>query len=817
MENYLRAVDEATDRVEVRSYGKTYQGRKLYYVIISSPDNMRRLEEIRTANLKLTDPRKTSQTEAERIAEWMPSIVWIGCNIHGNEVSGNEAAIRTIYQLAAGVDEKTRNILRNVVCIIDPDQNPDGHDRYVHSVRSVVTLKSHPQNQDTEHSSPWPGGRGNHYLFDLNRDFFLKTQIESLQKAKVFHKWMPHVFPDLHEMGSNSTYFFAPPMSPYNEYVTPELKKWWDIIAGANAQAFDHFGWGYYTKESFDAFYPGYGVSYPSINGAVGMTYEEASSRGVSIERDDETVLTFRESSWHQFTASMATLRIVAERREEKVNDFYSFFNRALSDAETDPMKEIILTPQKDPYITAKLIKNMLIEGVEIKRATAPFTNRKTTSYFTKKTDVKHFPAGSYIINLKQPQKTVIKTLLAPNSPLSDAFIKEEEERKKNREGSHFYDVTAWSMPLTYGIDAYWTGVESYVDTEPVSSAPEFNGTVIGGKAQQVYLIPYNSIAGTKFLVRLLTEDYKVRMARKSFTIEGTTWDKGTLIIRVNRNSESIHKRVAELAEEYGVDVVALHSGLSTKGIDIGSNNIVTVRKPEIALLTESPVSGYSYGAIHYLFEREFDLPFTRLSASNLANLNDYNVVVIPSGRYTDLLSKNQLEAFKNWIRAGGTVVAVTDAVSWLRNENIKISQTKRLNDEPDPKDKTKKITPDRTPGAIVKVNISPRSFLSYGCAPSVSVLVRSSTIYLPFTDDEFKNVGLYAPLEELKLSGFIWSETEKYLAEKGYLFVESFGSGKLILFTEDPTFRASYDGLNKLFFNAVLLGPSFRTSRRRF
>ena len=809
MEHFIHAVEKATDRVEVRSYGKTYQGRKLYTIIISSPENMNRLEEIRTANLKLTDPRIVTRVKVDQIASWMPSIVWLGYNIHGNEASGMEAAIRTVYQLAAGTDEVMQTILKNVVCIVDPVQNPDGHDRYVQNVRSIVTLKSHPEPRDVEHSSPWPGGRTNHYLFDLNRDFFLKTQIESQQKAKVYHEWMPHVFADLHEMGSSSTYFFAPPMTPYNEYVKPELMKWWNIIADANARAFDHFGWGYYTKESFDAFYPGYGVSYPSINGAVGMTYEQASARGVSTRRDDGSILTLREASWHHFTTSMATLRVVSERREEKVRDFHQFFITGLEEAKADPMKEIILLPDNDSHIAAKLIDNLLTEKVEIRRATRSFTNKKATSYMTKKMGTKTFPEGSYIISLSQPQKILIKALLAPEAPLGEAFIKEEEQRKKNLERSHFYDVTAWSMPLTYDVEAYWTAAKSRVSTEPVHSKPEFIGTVIGGPARQVYLIPYNTLAASKMLIRLLAEDYRVRIARKFFTLNENLWPKGTLVVRVNRNPESLHERITELANEHGVDVTAVHHGLVKSGIDLGSGNIATIKKPKIALLTESPVSSNSYGAMHYLFEREFGLPFTRISAKNLYNLKDFNVVVMPSGSYRDLLSKSQLDEFKKWIRSGGTVVAVASATQWLREDTLKLSKAKLLNGMVDPEDKEKKIRPDRTPGAIVRVNLDTRSFLSYGCPSSVAALVRSNQIYLPFKDNERQNVGVYAPIEELRLSGFIWPKTEKYLAGKAYLFLESFGRGKLILFTEDPNFRASYDGLNKLFLNAILLGPS--------
>ncbi|NOR53956.1 MAG: hypothetical protein GQ536_07710 [Candidatus Aminicenantes bacterium] len=285
----------------------------------------------------------------------------------------------------------------------------------------------------------------------------------------------------------------------------------------------------------------------------------------------------------------------------------------------------------------------------------------------TKKAASKTFPKGSYIITLKQPQKILIKALLAPDSPLRKEFIEEEKKRQERGERGNFYDVTAWSMPLTYGVDAYWTGKNSIVETEPVTEAQKFTGEVIGGKSGQVYLIPFNTLAASKILNCLLSEDYRVRIARKSFTIKGVKWPPGTLVVRVNRNPESIHNRIKELAQKHGVDVTAISHLLVEAGIDLGSNNINTLNKPKIALMTESPVSSGSYGAIHYLFEREFGLPFTRLNARNLSNLSDYNVVVLPSGRYSSALNKSQLNSFEEWIRSVGTVVAVSGASSWLQ------------------------------------------------------------------------------------------------------------------------------------------------------
>jgi hypothetical protein len=297
-----------------------------------------------------------------------------------------------------------------------------------------------------------------------------------------------------------------------------------------------------------------------------------------------------------------------------------------------------------------------------------------------------------------------------------------------------------------------------------------------------------------------MDEGFRVRMARQEFTLEGRTWPRGTLVIRVNRNPEGLHARLGELSAEFGVDAFAVHHGLVESGIDLGSNNMVALRNPRVALLTEEPVSSGSYGALHYLFEREFGLPFTRVSAGNLGGLHLYDVIVLPSGNYGRALSQAQQDSFKDWIRSGGTVVAVSGASSWLRS--AKISQTKLLNGQPDPADKSRRVRPQRTPGAIVRVDLNPLSFLSY------------STICLPFEDSPARNVGVYASGDGLRLSGFIWPDTERYLAGMGWLFLEAFGRGKVVSFIEDPIFRASYDGLNKLFLNAILLGPSMMDFR---
>lgn len=809
MTDFFVAVAAASDRVELYTYGRSYEGRKLFYLVISDPDNMNKMDMIKELNLSLTDPRKTSNSDAEEIAKELPVITWLGYNIHGNESSGMEASMAVVYQLAAGEDAKTLNILKNSVVMIDPIQNPDGRERYAQYMRSVVTTKSHPQNQDAEHRTPWPGGRTNHYLFDLNRDFFLKTQVETQEKTRVFHEFRPHIVVDHHEMGLNSTFMMYPAQDPFNEYMSPLLFKWWDIIAKGNADAFDEFGWGYFVGESYDSYYPGYGESYPSINGSIGTLYEQASANGVSSYRNDGTILTLRESTWHHFTASMATINTASNRREEKVLDFYQFFVDALESVKTEPIKEIILLPGHDPQITAKLIKNMLQEKVEIRVATSEFTNKKSYSYDSKVKLSKTYPAGSYIISLDQPQKVLIKTLLAPNAKIEESFIKEEKQRHENREGTNFYDITAWSMPLTFGIETYYTEEYSkFQSGDNITEPTTTKGNVVDGPAKQAYLIPFEDLASTKLVNELLKGDYKVRVANKSFTLNGKAWDKGTIVVRINRNEESIHSKIEELSNKFGVTVTALNSGLATEGIDLGSNNVRPIKKPKIAVLTDTPTRAYSYGAINYLFEREVEVDFTRLRTRSMSSLKDYNILVMPDGNYNDVLNETQLETFKTWIRDGGTVLAIGGSVKWLISS--KISKIESMNGKPDPADKDKKIKIEYTPGVILRVNMNQLSFLSYGVQKSVNVFMRSSNIYSSFADDKFKNIGTFADAEKVKMSGFIWPETEQHLAGNGYLFLERFGRGKVISFAEDPLFRASYDGLLKLFFNAVLLGPSF-------
>ena len=845
LEKYLFAMAEASDRVAVEAIGETYQGRNQYHVIISSPENMARLEDVRASIRKLTDPSITA-AELDQIVQNTPAIALLNYTIHGNEGSGTEASLRTVYQLAAGQDDKTLDILSNVVTIINPTQNPDGHDRYVNFVNGYLVAQENPDGESAEHDEPWPGGRTNAYYFDLNRDWFLMTQIETVHRMRELLHWLPQVAPDLHEMGTDSTYFFAPPMDPVNKIIPEVSRKWWEIYGQANADAFDRFGWGYYTRESFDEFYSGYGGSMPTMYGSIAMTYEQASARGRISERRDGTTLSLHDGTWHHFVTSMATLQTTAERKEERLRDFHSFFVEIIKRGAEGPIREFYIPPS-DPFRFNKLVQRLQIAGAEVFRATATFTVNNAYDYYTKKTGDVTLPEGSAIIPLDQMAGTAIQTMLEPESVLDEEFLKEERKRIDRNESGRIYDITGWSMPLTYGIKAHWAPKSAAVEKELI---PEI--TCIRPERESVpqarvgYLIPPDSNANIALVARLMCEGFKVRVARKEVVLNDKHYPSGTAVLLVNRNPDTLHGRLNELINETGGYADATDTGYSKGGgIDIGSNNVRALKQPKIAILADMPTSGSSFGEIRYLFEQVYKVPYTAIRAPSLASadLKKYNVLILPhawsfrSFGYKTIFGKAGIEKLKNWVRDGGILICIGGAVDFAIDKEVKFSKAlkytqrqkvpgeidERYQEEAPAEEEEKKKEPAKkpepkfevdkllsTPGAILKVNLDDRSLLSWGYDGTIAVLVASRNVFVPISEDQGEAAGIYAPKDEIRLAGHVWEEMLDLLPGKAYVWRERFGSGQVICFAENPLFRASYDGLERLFFNAVFFTLAF-------
>ncbi|MFQ6042290.1 MAG: M14 family zinc carboxypeptidase [Candidatus Poribacteria bacterium] len=840
IEKYIITLANSSRKVELHSYGESYEGRRLYYLVISSPRNLAKIEAIKSNLEKLADPRLIKDDgELEAIIQKTPAITWIAANVHGREHSTAEAAMLLAYQLAAGKDETTKQIIENSVVIIDPLQNPDGRDCTVNYFYTAFGIRPNPDQNAAEHEVPWLSGRGNHYLFNLNRDWFPLTQQETTAKVKAYLEWHPQVYADLHEMWHNSSYYFLPPDLPINANFSDIVHKWWDIYGKGNADAFDKMGWEYYVKEVFDAFYPGYGECWPTFHGATGMTYEQAGVRGISIKRDDDTTLTYREAIHHHFIASMATCQTTATHKEERLRDFYLFHQNAIEEGKTGPIKEFLIVPGEKALNAEKLADKLMQQGIEVKIAESDFTNQRARNYSNNRLEERNFPAGAYIVRLDQPTRQLIKALFEKEAELSEDYVNRELERRKNRLPSQMYDVTAWSLPLAFDVDVYWTEEFSEVKAADLSEKPRRKGTV-SQKASIAYLLRYTSNNAVKSLIQLLQEGYRVHVANKPFKLNGENFDRGTLVIKLRENRQDLHDKLMQLAGEYGVDFVPTDTSWTEEGISLGSGNIVYLKKPKVVLLYNTPASTLSYGWIAYLFEQEYGLEFTAVTHSFLrsGDLNDYNVIILPSGSggdYDRFISKDGVNRLKQWVSDGGTLIALKGASAFLAREEFGMTTSNLINDlrkvekknekekkkpeekreKKDEKSETKEepvpyeYRPFRVPGAIVKVKLDQNHFLTYGYGESLSVLVDSEYLFSP--SKQGWNVATYCEEEELRVSGFIFQEMQKALPGHVYLIDEPTGRGHIILYADDPNFRAYWDGLGRLFFNSVLFAPSLR------
>ncbi|MBC6949692.1 peptidase M14, partial [candidate division KSB1 bacterium] len=491
-ERYIHALAKASPRIELIKYAESWEGRSLYYLIVASEKNLGRVAEIKQAMQKLADTRNLTATQADELINNMPAIVWLTYGVHGNEISSTDAALLMAYHLAAAQnDSVSRKILAQGVVLIDPMQNPDGRDRYVNYLRQTQGRWPDENQLSAEHNELWPSGRVNHYLFDMNRDWFANTQPETQGRTRSFLEWHPQVFVDLHEMGSGQTYYFAPPADPKNPNMTTQQADWLARFGRNNAKWFDRFRFDYFTREIFDSFYPGYGEGWPIFQGAIGMTYEQAGADGLVIQRDDETLLRYRDAVHHHFIASLSTAEMAANNRVDLLRYFYNYRRTAIEEGSRELVKEYIIAPGSDPNRAIKLATLLMQQGIEIKRAEAAFTNSRVRDYFEGRLASKNFPAGTFVVPLAQPAKRLLKTLMDRQTNMDQAFIEEQLQRRKKRLPDEFYDVTGWSLPLLYNVECYAAEVPSTGNLSTLKTPPVAQGQVHGGQAHLAYLLAW--------------------------------------------------------------------------------------------------------------------------------------------------------------------------------------------------------------------------------------------------------------------------------------------------------------------------------------
>ena len=765
MEKVIESIAAAApDRVKIFDIGLTNEHRMQHLIAISSPENIARLDEIKANNARLTDPRKTSAAEADAIIRNNPAIAWMAYTIHGNESASFEAMMQVMYQLAASNEPTTLDILKNTVVLIVATENPDGHERFATWYNSVAIGDAN--RNALEHREPWSiYGRLSHYRFDLNRDTLAATQIETQHMMRAFQEWNPQVSADHH--GQPSQFFFPPDALPINPNLPqPVFTKWNEMYGRANAKAFDANHWDYYVRDVYDAFYPGYWDMYPSLNGAIGMTFETdgGGTKGLRYTRDDGTIATLRSAIAKHFTASMSTLEVTAKNRIERLKDYYDFRANGMNDFAKSKMKRVIILPGKDPVKAAELIEVLNRSKIEVKVASGAFTSASSHTYSTLNAPIetKTFPAGSYIVDLNQPQRIFIKSILEPDTPQDKAFVDDNMGRfKRNqmkgsgqgKEGYGFYDITAWSLPLAFGLDAYWTedggnSTGSLVTDETIAVAKK---GAYPGRAQISYIIPYVTDGASAMAMKLLQDGFRVAVATKTLNAAGRNWPRGTFVVRVSRNPESIHNEIAKLAVEMGVNITAVNSGFADEGdTGVGGESVISLHSPKIAIAADEAIDQTSYGSIWWTLDR-YGVKFTpmTISAIKSGSLKDYNVLILPDGsasRYFAAFGAGGVSSLKEWVSGGGTLITARGASVFAALKDVGLTSSKLVGSEADEeKSKTpaaddKKIEPSPSPntakptgkGSPVEANPNPsseelKSDKADGVAPSLPPIASPS------------------------------------------------------------------------------------------
>ncbi len=703
MERVIEAIGKAApDRVKIFDIGETNEHRMQHIIAISAPENIARLDEIRTNNARLTDSRKLSPSEANQIAQNNPAIAWMAYTIHGNESASFEAMMQVVYQLAASNEPTTLDILKNTVTLIIPGENPDGHERFVTWYNSVAT--GNADRNALEHREPWSVyGRLNHFRFDLNRDNIAATQRETQNMQRTFFEWNPQVLVDHH--GQPSQYFFPPAALPINPNLPqPQTNKWLDMFGRANAKSFDRNGWDYYVRDIFDLFYPGYWDSYPALNGAIGMTYETDGGgfKGLRWTRDDGTIATLRSAIAKHYVASLTTLETLAKNRAQRLQDFYDFRRAAIEETGRENLKRIVILPEKDPVKTAEMVEILQRAKVEVKVANASFSAPNAHSYEQKDSPktAQTFPAGAYIIDLNQPQKRLVKALLEQETPQDAAFVRDNMARfrRNERRGTSaqkedygFYDITAWNLPLAFGVDAFWTEDAPNVNSNIVT--PEYleqtKRGVVSGRAQTAYIIPYQTDGASVLALRLLREGFRVAVATKPLNAGGRNYSRGTFVVRVTRNPETVHEAVNRLAKELGVNVFAVNTGYNEEGdTGVGAENVVSLQSPKLAMVADETVDQTSYGSIWWTLDR-YGVDFTPLTINNIKSgaLKNYTVLIMPggaAGRYFGALGAGGVASLKQWVSGGGTLVTVKGASVFAALKDVGLTSAKLVGSEAD-------------------------------------------------------------------------------------------------------------------------------------
>ncbi len=781
--------------VKLEQYGETNEHRPLYTAFISSAENMSNLENIRLNNLRLANLAKDKAMPSENA----PAIVWLSYNVHGNETSSSEAALLTIFALADPSNTQTKEWLKNTVVIMDPCVNPDGRDRYVNWFNSMVGVQYNPRLDSREHREPWPGGRSNHYNFDLNRDWAWQTQVESQQRIRMYNQWMPQVHVDFHEQGINSPYYFAPAAQPYHEAITKWQRDFQVTIGKNHAKYFDKNGWLYFTKEVFDLFYPSYGDTYPIYNGAIGMTYEQGGGggSGLGANTDEGDTLTLYDRAMHHFTTGLSTVEISSLNAANLLKEYRKFFNDAVSGANAEYKSYVIKNKPEDKERISALLTLLDKNGIQYSSGSGA---GRGYNYHSGKEESFSVGQGDIVISGTQPRATMVRLLFEPQSKLVDSAT---------------YDITAWSLPYAYGVSGFAS--KAAINTSGTITKDSVKNTPADSYG---YVLAWQGVSSARAVGQLLKAGVKLRFSEAPFEVNNKSFARGSIIILKKGNEKfgnGLWAAVANICNANNVAMNAVSTGFVDKGYDFGSGKIHPMKAVKVALLTGEGVSSLGAGEVWHFFEKELGYPITLINAADIgrAQWSDIDVLIMPDGNYRFLSDKGSSEQFTLWIRNGGRVVALESAAGQLSRQDWSAIQAKK-----EEKDSTAKKDPyaalkvfndrDRdgientTPGSIFRVDVDSSHPLMYGY-PNYYYTLKMDNVLYEFTKDGAGwNAGVLK--KDNQLAGFVGYKLKKKLKD-GLLFAtQGLGRGSVTYLVDDVLFRNFWENGKLMFCNAVFM-----------
>ncbi|MDC1108984.1 M14 family metallopeptidase [Flavobacteriaceae bacterium] len=776
--SYLTYLSTASNKADLVNYGKTHEGRNLVILTITSESNLNNLDDIQKEHLQYTVPGTSVDLNKD-----LPIIINLGYGVHGNEPSSSEAALLTAYTLVASMNKKIEKFRQQSVVFIDPTINPDGRDRHTQWANQNKSINLVADQYDSEHNEAWPRGRTNHYWFDLNRDWLLAVNPESRNKLKWFHNWYPNVVTDFHEMGTNSNYFFEPmktnasvnPLIPEENYnvLSPKFAEYY-------VKALDSIGSFYYTKESFDETYPGYGSSYPDVQGALAILFEQASSRG-HLQETNYGTISFGFTIRNQYLSSIATVEAAVDNKEMLRDYQKRFFDSSLKEFKDDKVKAYEFGDLYDQNRNKAFIDKLLIHNVKVYKS-----------------------KGKYIVPVNQTQSRMVKNFFETYDKYVDSV---------------FYDASAWSMSNFYNMKS--KKLKNFNIESEVLSTNNLVKNVKVNKSEYSYILDwddYNSVATLNYLQKnnLITYSaFKPFSVKVNETSDIKNFNYGSILIPVSKqkmSSEKLYKIIKTAQEKFNVPIYNSKSGFSIKGIDLGSNNFRINKPVKVGLLVGEGVNSYEAGEVWHLMDTRIHMPLSKIRLSQFSRvpLDKYTTLIIVSGSYNQL-TKTDIEKINNWVKKGNTLITIAKGSSWaIEKELVKESLLEPSNDSIFSRKNyvsaAENIGRERIGGAILKVDIDLTHPLAFGYRDSSIPVYKNNNVFINKTKDHYSSVGVYS--KDPHIDGYISEKNLKNnFKNTASLIVSRLSSGRVVMFADNPNFRGSWYGTNKLFLNAIFFG----------